>query len=42
MPCVIAILVLLVLTQGYGKKGILGKLTGIFGSLYNNLTPRPA
>ena len=38
MPCVIAILVLLVLTQGYGKKGILGKLTGIFGSLYNNLT----
>ncbi|MEY8404253.1 V-type ATP synthase subunit I [Oscillospiraceae bacterium 44-34] len=37
-PCVIAILVLLVLTQGYGKKGILGKLMGIFGSLYNNLT----
>ena len=38
MPCVIAILVLLLLTQGYGKKGILGKLMGIFGSLYNNLT----
>ena len=37
-PCVIAILVLLVLTQGYGKKGVLGKLMGIFGSLYNNLT----
>ncbi len=38
MPCVIAILVVLLLTQGYGKKGILGKLMGIFGSLYNNLT----
>jgi len=37
-PCVIAIAVLLVLTQGYGKKGILGKLMGIFGSLYNNIT----
>lgn len=34
----IAILVLLVLTQGYGKKGIMGKLMGIFGSLYNNVT----
>lgn len=34
----IAILVLLVLTQGYGKKGILGKLMGIGGSLYNNVT----
>ena len=34
----IAILVLLVLTQGYGKKGILGKLMGIGGSLYNNIT----
>nr|WP_325196788.1 V-type ATP synthase subunit I [uncultured Oscillibacter sp.] len=34
----IAIVVLLVLTQGYGKKGILGKLMGIFGSLYNNIT----
>ena len=34
----IVILVLLVLTQGYGKKGVLGKLMGIFGSLYNNIT----
>lgn len=37
-PCVIAILVLLVLTQSYGKKGIVGKAMGIFGSLYNNIT----
>jgi V/A-type H+-transporting ATPase subunit I len=36
--CIIAIVVVLVLTQGYGKKGILGKLMGIGGSLYNNLT----
>ncbi len=35
---VIAILVLLVLTQGYGKKGVVGKLMGIFGSLYSNIT----
>lgn len=34
----IAIVVLLVLTQGYGKKGIVGKLMGIGGSLYNNIT----
>ena len=34
----IAIVVLLVLTQGYGKKGIVGKAMGIFGSLYNNVT----
>ena len=34
----IAILVLLVLTQGYGKEGIGGKLAGIGGSLYNNVT----
>ena len=34
----IAIIVLLVLTQGYGKKGIVGKLMGIFGSLYSNIT----
>jgi V/A-type H+-transporting ATPase subunit I len=34
----IAIVVLLVLTQGYGKKGVMGKLMGIFGSLYNNIT----
>ena len=34
----IAIVVLLVVTQGYGKKGIVGKLMGIGGSLYNNIT----
>ena len=33
----IAALVVLVLTQGYGKKGI-GIVTGIFGSLYNGIT----
>ena len=37
-PCVIAILVVLILTQGYGKKGIAGKLMGVAGSLYNNVT----
>ncbi|WP_243149294.1 V-type ATP synthase subunit I [Colidextribacter sp. OB.20] len=37
-PCVIAILVLLALTQGYGKKGVVGKLMGVAGSLYNNAT----
>ena len=36
--CLIAALVVLVLTQGYGKKGIVGKVMGIFGSLYNNIT----
>ena len=35
---VIAIIVLLVLTQGYGKQGVVGKLMGIFGSLYSNVT----
>lgn len=34
----IAILVILMVTQSYGKKGILGKILGIGGSLYNNLT----
>ena len=34
----VAIIVLLVLTQGYGKQGILGKLMGVFGSLYSNIT----
>ena len=34
----IAVVVLLVVTQGYGKKGIVGKLMGIGGSLYNNVT----
>ncbi|MCR5826216.1 MAG: V-type ATP synthase subunit I [Oscillospiraceae bacterium] len=33
-----AIVLLLVATQGYGKKGLVGKLMGIFGSLYNNVT----
>lgn len=37
-PVLIAIVVLLVVTQSYGKKGILGKLMGIGGSLYNNIT----
>ena len=37
-PCLIAIVVVLLLTQGYGKKGIGGKLIGIGGSLYNNIT----
>lgn len=36
-PALIAIGVLLVLTQGYGKKGI-GIVTGIFGSLYSHVT----
>lgn len=38
VPALIAILVLIVLTQGYGKEGIVGKLMGIGGSLYNNIT----
>ena len=37
-PVLIAIGVLLVLTQSYGKKGVMGKVFGIFGSLYNNIT----
>lgn len=32
------IVALLVLTQGYGKQGLVGKLMGIFGSLYSNVT----
>ena len=32
------IIALLVLTQGNGKKGVVGKLTGILGSLYSNVT----
>lgn len=32
------ILALLVVTQSYGKQGIVGKLMGIFGSLYSNVT----
>lgn len=34
----LAALVVIVLTQGYGKKGIMGKLMGIAGSLYNHIT----
>ncbi len=34
----IAALVVIVVTQSYGKKGIVGKLMGIGGSLYNNIT----
>ena len=34
----IAVVVLLVITQSYGKKGIVGKLMGIGGSLYSNVT----
>lgn len=37
-PCVIVILVVLVITQSYGKKGIIGKAMGVFGSLYNGVT----
>ncbi|MDD6023193.1 MAG: V-type ATPase 116kDa subunit family protein, partial [Oscillospiraceae bacterium] len=37
-PCLVALVLVIVLTQGYGKKGILGKLSGIGGSLYNNIT----
>jgi len=36
--CGILIVVILVVTQSYGKKGIVGKLMGIGGSLYNNIT----
>lgn len=34
----IIIAVIFVATQGYGRKGILGKLVGIGGSLYNHIT----
>ena len=37
-PMIVVILVVLVLTQGYGKKGIGGKLMGIGGALYNRIT----
>ncbi len=37
-PMIVVMLVILALTQGYGKKGIVGKVMGIFGSLYNNIT----
>ena len=34
----IAALVVLVITQSYGKKGLVGKAMGVFGSLYNGIT----
>ncbi len=34
----IAILVLLAVTQSYGKKGVVGKIVGVGGSLYNHIT----
>jgi V/A-type H+-transporting ATPase subunit I len=34
----IAVIILLVVTQSYGKKGFVGKFMGVFGSLYNNIT----
>ncbi|NCE65597.1 V-type ATP synthase subunit I [Pseudoflavonifractor sp. 524-17] len=37
-PGLIASLIVLVITQSYGKKGIVGKIMGIFGSLYNGIT----
>lgn len=37
-PCLLGALGIIVLTQGYGKKGIGGILSGIGGSLYNNIT----
>ena len=36
MAFVWLILILLAVTQSYGKKGVVGKLMGIFGSLYSN------
>ena len=37
VPCVIVGVVVLVVAQGYGKKGF-GIITGIFGALYNGIT----
>ncbi len=34
----ILIALILILTQGYGKQGVVGKLMGIGGSLYSNIT----
>ncbi len=36
--CLLAALAIILLTQGYGKKGVGGILAGIGGSLYNNIT----
>ena len=38
VPALIAALVVLVITQSYGKEGIVGKAMGVFGSLYNGVT----
>ncbi|MCI8913244.1 MAG: V-type ATP synthase subunit I [Lawsonibacter sp.] len=38
VPGMIAALVVLIITQSYGKKGIVGKAMGVFGSLYNGIT----
>ena len=38
VPGLIAALVVLVITQSYGKKGVVGKAMGVFGSLYNGIT----
>ena len=38
VPGLIAAVVVLVITQSYGKKGIIGKAMGVFGSLYNGVT----
>ena len=38
VPGLIAALVVLVVTQSYGKQGIVGKAMGVFGSLYNGIT----
>ena len=38
MAFVWLILILLAVTKSYGKKGVVGKLMGVFGSLYSNIT----
>ena len=38
VPGLIAAVVVLVITQSYGKKGVIGKAMGVFGSLYNGIT----
>lgn len=38
VPGLIAALAVLVVTQSYGKKGLVGKAMGVFGSLYNGIT----
>ncbi len=36
--CLVLIAAVLILTQGYGKQGLVGKAMGILGSLYSNIT----